>query len=57
MQQNENRPLLLGNSKDKWQKLYDVRLLLYYQTADYIVNADKNNVDFIYEDIKEIIKK
>ncbi len=57
LQQNENRPLLLGNIKDKWQKLYDERLLLYYQTADYIVNADKNNVDFIYEDIKEIIKK
>lgn len=57
LQQNENRPLLLGNIKDKWQNLYDERLLLYYQTADYIVNADKNNVDFIYEDIKEIIKK
>lgn len=57
LQQNENRPLLLGNIKDKWQKLYDERLLLYYQTADYIVNADKNNVDLIYEDIKEIIKK
>jgi shikimate kinase/shikimate 5-dehydrogenase len=57
LQQNENRPLLLGNIKDKWQKLYNERLLLYYQTADYIVNADKNNVDFIYEDIKEIIKK
>ena len=57
LQQNENRPLLLGNIKDKWQKLYDERLLLYYQIADYIVNADKNNVDFIYEDIKEIIKK
>ncbi|MDI3544701.1 MAG: shikimate dehydrogenase [Rikenellaceae bacterium] len=57
LQQNENRPLLIGNSKDKWQNLYDKRLLLYYQTADYIVNADKNNVDLIYEDIKEIIKK
>ncbi|MGB4665110.1 MAG: shikimate kinase, partial [Bacteroidales bacterium] len=57
LQQNENRPLLLGNIKDKWQILYDERLLLYYQTADYIVNADKNNVDLIYEDIKEIIKK
>lgn len=57
LQQNENRPLLLGNHKDKWQNLYDERLLLYYQTADYIVNADKNNVDLIYEDIKEIIKK
>lgn len=57
LQQNENRPLLLGNIKDKWQNLYDERLLLYYQTADYIVNADQNNVDLIYEDIKEIIKK
>jgi len=57
LQQNDNRPLLLGNSKDKWQNLYNERLFLYYQTADYIVNADKNNVDLIYEDIKEIIKK
>ena len=57
LQQNENRPLLLGNPKDKWQKLYNERLLFYYQTADYIVNADKINVDLIYEDIKEIIKK
>ncbi|HQC60428.1 MAG TPA: shikimate kinase [Bacteroidales bacterium] len=57
LQQNENRPLLLGNPKDKWQKLYNERLLFYYQTADYIVNADKINVNLIYEDIKEIIKK
>ncbi len=57
LQQNENRPLLLGNPKDKWHNLYVERLFLYHQTVDYIVNADKNNVDFIYEDIKEIIKK
>ncbi|MDI6833859.1 MAG: shikimate kinase [Bacteroidales bacterium] len=57
LQQNETRPLLSGNIKDNWNKIWYERRLLYYETADYIINSDQNNVDLIYEDIKEIIKK
>jgi shikimate kinase/shikimate 5-dehydrogenase len=54
---NKTRPLLSDNPEAKWQKIWVERQLLYYQTADYIINSDKNNIDFVYEDIKEIIKK
>lgn len=57
LQQNETRPLLSGNIKDNWNKIWYERRLLYYEIADYIIHSDQNNVDLIYEDIKEIIKK
>lgn len=54
---SKTRPLLTGNIKGNWEKLWNDRRLLYYETADYIINLAKNNEDLIYEDIKEIIKK
>lgn len=54
---NKTRPLLSGNMEAKWQEIWIERQSIYYQTADYIINSDKNNIDLVYEDIKEFIKK
>lgn len=50
LEQDESRPLLKGDKKQKIIELYDERMHLYKETANYII-------DTTGKDVKEIIKE
>jgi shikimate kinase len=54
---DKNRPLLKdGNPKEKLAELYKVRLPVYQELADITINANRNSIRTVIEDIQNKLK-